>query len=100
MFIALKIACTLYQDIVVRYVCHTLAFHHWSVLSISAFQVEAHNLSHDAIEPDTQAYPDDDLIDIRDENGTNLLLPNAKAETISSPPPSHPTNKKILSFPL
>ena len=30
---------TLSQDIVVRYVFHTLAFHHWSVLSISAFQV-------------------------------------------------------------
>ena len=49
---------------------------------------EAHKVSQDAIDPDTQAYSDDDLIDIRDENGTSLLLPNAKAETTSSHPPS------------
>ena len=52
---------------------------------------EAHKVSQDAIDPDTQAYSDDDLLDIRDEDGTNLLLPNAKAETTSSPPPSHPS---------
>ena len=58
---------------------------------------EAHNVSHDAIDPDTQAYSDDDLIDIRDENGTNLLLPTqTPAETASpdhaSPPPSSISN--------
>ena len=37
---------------------------------------EAHKVSQDAIDPD-------DLLDIRDEDGTNLLLPNAKAETTS-----------------
>ena len=77
---------------------------------------EAHHVSHDAIEQDTQASstsnPKGDFIDICDESGNNLLHsedeaeittsppPSNPPETTTSPPPSHPpTNKKSSPSP-